>query len=211
MNNMDISELTNSQTTESVTDNAEGVKNWFQKKISDIDNQSSLVILHVNIRSIKKHWDLFNIYLTNFLNFLDLIVLSEINISNRECQLYNLTNFDKIMVSNPKPHSRGIIIYYREDLLIEKLSNSIEPAETIYMKIKKSATVYYVLALYRSPSTDLNTFLNELNKWLTLTCNTCNQILIGDFNINTANPNKHGVSKYLNLLSEFGFTSLIKN
>ena len=38
--------------------------------------------IHLNIRSLNKHWDQFLVYIDSFIKYLDVIILSEINIKS---------------------------------------------------------------------------------------------------------------------------------
>lgn len=50
-----------------------------QSRLADIDGgRMELNLLHINVRSIQKHWDQLNVYLQNRLAGLDILILTEI-------------------------------------------------------------------------------------------------------------------------------------
>jgi hypothetical protein len=68
---------------------------------------------------------------------------------------------------------------------------------------------YSIICIYRSPSSDYTGFLNSLRDVLNnLNLNAGIITLIGDVNINIIGTHSNNYD-YLDLLSEFGFTSFI--
>jgi len=62
--------------------------------LADHKYESEFSIFHINIRSLRKHWDQLNIMLQKSLKYLDCLVISETNIRKSETSLYKLENFE---------------------------------------------------------------------------------------------------------------------
>lgn len=55
------------------------------------DTNLSFMVLHVNIRSVRKYWDEFTVLAGNVDDLVDAFVLTELNVSNDEVGLFELS------------------------------------------------------------------------------------------------------------------------
>ncbi|KAI5730235.1 hypothetical protein M8J76_011622 [Diaphorina citri] len=78
----------------------EMAKKWdgFEKKVR-IDewhqtiNNDVLSLLHVNIKTVRAHWDLLCIKIQHVMSTLDFLILTEVNVREEEAMAYQLRNF----------------------------------------------------------------------------------------------------------------------
>lgn len=69
---------------------------WITQRQSCINKQNkhqSLDLLHVNIRSTHKNWDLLGFYTAKCISFLDVIVLTEVNVDSSTVKQYQIDVF----------------------------------------------------------------------------------------------------------------------
>lgn len=71
------------------------LKEWW-KEISPGANETSFILLHVNIRSLKKHYSEMNLLLDPFMNSIDCLVISETNIKDCDEALFQNKSFETI-------------------------------------------------------------------------------------------------------------------
>lgn len=179
-------------------------RNLFEETSSE-----RLNIIHINIRSIKKNFVEFLLYL-ELLNLknIDVIVLSETwkieQVSDFSIKGYNMFYNKSLFNKND-----GCAIYIKDTLSVEV--QQVDFSETKLLKcsfIIKNIKIG-ISALYRPPSTNLNLFLKDLDNYLSNTQLGNLEILIGDLNINLLNKFDAEVNDYLNILAKKGFNSLV--
>lgn len=164
--------------------------------------QYVLSILHININSLKKNWDLLVIKIKNLLSELDLLILTEINIKEQEALAYHLQNFEQINKCRIRRKGGGVLVFYKTCWEIEDLKYNLDEAENLNLRItnKDHNVSFVILAIYRSPKNNLPKFLSDLNFWLTNGCKKEeNVVMIGDINICILKKTSMNTS-YLNTL-----------
>jgi len=179
-------------------------KDWYSPR-----NIENLNLIHVNIRSIRKNWDIFLVQIHDILDSLDIIVLTETSIKDYENNLYNIPLFDKVCINEIHSNhgiyrGRGIIIFHKINVNFSLESDHIAPAEVLHLKINNFNCHISLIAVYRSPSTDTSAFLKNFSKWLENNKNISNMLIIGDINIDIKNYSKPIVEEYLNVCSLYG-------
>lgn len=92
------------------------------------------IILHQNIRSLKKNFDLFVLEITTHNLQPDIIILTEIWINSEELNFFKIPNFISYSKCNDDYISGGIIIYVRESITISD-SNIIQMQTADILKI----------------------------------------------------------------------------
>ena len=179
------------------------------KNIGDLDNKV-LSVFHLNIRSIQKNFNNFVTFLEAYqFDFCYIIVLSECWSVMGGDQFYipgyishyNFANLNKC---------DGIYVFIKDNL-----NCTIEDVELIQSKVavcRINFTInnisYAISALYRSPSTQINLFLHDLNVYLGDNAKAQIEILIGDVNINLDVQSNHSLG-YSSLLNQHGFCAYI--
>jgi hypothetical protein len=184
----------------------------------NVDNAKNLLIkddtlacIAVNIRSIRKHWDSFISTIISVVKFLDLIVLTEINIQEDEGTNYSIEGFDKLLKCRKNGRGGGgIMFFYREDIEVERLQFDFSYAEILTVKLTTKTEQFLFVSIYRPPSTNINEFNTELDNWLKQDQikNERNLIMAGDVNICYLNGS-YGSTEYLDILYSNGIQNTI--
>ena len=183
------------------------------------DGLSSINVLHVNIRSLRKNWEQLKIDIDSTLITWDIICLTEINIKDSESRLYQLENYDAFCFTREETNRGGGV------MLFVKISNSIDIVNVSNILIDSNNAItadllinevpLTLLVIYRQPlQHKKKTFVSKLAKVLEKFEFTENLCLIGDINIDILEENHNGADykltdKYLNLLASCGLFSKI--
>lgn len=170
---------------------------------------SALTIVHVNIRSLRKHWDTFCSYVDSVLHKVDVFVLTEINISSAETDLFTLPGFISSWFTRYDQRGGGIAIFVQDIWSVEQIATTFSSAESLGLKISNQHSHISLLAIYRPPSSNLTSFLNELDAQLQRTTLDPNICLVGDFNIDILNPTVPSTCDYLDIIAKYGLESII--
>lgn len=170
-----------------------------------------LSLLHVNIRSICKHFDQLTVLLSGRLHLLDILILTEVNADEASCASFSLPGFHSYNICREGRRGGGIILYINDKWLSERIHVELQNAEICVATVHNADSSYIVCAVYRPPSSNINTFCEELAKLLPKFDNNKYLVLAGDFNIDVSNETKHGVLCYLDTLSSFGLENVIQD
>ncbi|KAL1448412.1 hypothetical protein WDU94_012393 [Cyamophila willieti] len=182
---------------------------------SRIETLASMMdlVIHWNIRSIRNHWDLICAKLEPVLPHLDVLILSEINIKEEETSCYHLENFKQLSICRASRKGGGVMMFYRDTFQVDNLSYNFDEAENLAIKLTHSAhkIEWLILAIYRSPKSILNKFLDDIDFWLrNASKKTDNIIMIGDINVCIKNKNSTNL-RYLNMLYSNTLVPLIND
>lgn len=174
------------------------------------DNNTGLKIFHLNIRGIRKHLDELIVVLNDFKFSFHVIVLTETHLTIDEpiiipgyvCYLFNSCHsmFDGIAVLMHESISAAQV--YKEHSLVN--------ANAARIKFNFKNESYTILGIYRSPSTNVKLFINELDNLLNNLPATSHQMCIGDINIDILKDQNYR-NVYLNSLYSHGFVSCINS
>lgn len=159
--------------------------NW--RGLLTVAGTSKLNIIHLNVRSLQRHWGEINVILDQHLNKIDLIVFTETHLKLETVDFYNFDNFEKYSYCRPDQRGGGIIIYVRRSLCAAQLRYDSEAFENVTVKIKICNKLYRVCAVYRPPDRSKQQFVDELDIFLQHTQNNEGVVCIGDFNVNFNN------------------------
>lgn len=180
--------------------------------IPTIKNTKNLVILNLNIRSLRKNWNIFTCSIHEFLSHVDIIVLTEINVSDSEIDLYQLHGYKNYYKCRKNKAGGGIMILCKSHLNADIIDITTPSAETLGLKIKNDETNLTIIACYRPPDTNVNHFNAELDHLLNShqLKTEKNLVIAGDINICYLRKD-YGYSDYLNTLFAHGLTNSIKS
>ena len=182
----------------------------FNDSINGRDDEFSL--FHLNIRSLPKHYSDFTDYIS-CLNY-DFTVLG---LSANSCDLYNLNNYQHVSQYRENRRGGGVSLLIKDNVpfsVMNELSVNNDLLECMFVQFGKSdlsSKPVIVGILYRPPGSDLEEFCSEFNLILTKLKNErSNVYIMGDFNINLLNVERHaGTSEFLDLMYSFSFYPLI--
>lgn len=128
--------------------------------------QNSLVVLHLNIRSISKNFDQLRALLVVIKVTCDIIVLTECWLQSCP-NLPLLEGYTSYSTSNPRNQNAGVTIYIKSSLVHTVLEPDFKCADCLICIIDNKTAI---VAIYRSPSfsrrDQFDNFLDNLNSIL---------------------------------------------
>lgn len=177
----------------------------FKKFLNPSQNNNKHNILHVNIRSLRANFDSLLALISECLNYISIIVLSETWIYENETNLYHLDGFDSFFCCRSNNRSGGIAVFTKYSLEVSNLDISLSSAEVVTL-YSKSLNIT-LLSVYRNHDYTIDFFNKEIKNVLN-SLNHPNILLMGDININILESDNNTI-EYLNILSQFGFHNFI--
>lgn len=175
-------------------------------------NFIKLKIFHLNIRSIRKNFDEFVLYLNSQQTKYEIIVLSETWINSNEETRYSLPGYN--MLAQPRDgRAGGVAVYLSSTLTFTHQLIPLQTAEIIHVTLDISSGYNFnfklsLFAIYRSCQFTFNQFKPDFENILQKS--TDPTVIIGDINICTLKQNGSGMI-YLNLISAYGFKNYINS
>jgi hypothetical protein len=183
------------------------ISEWIYNVNMTFHFSNQFVLIHMNIRSMRKNWNNFIAFINNEISQVHCIVLTETFLHAEEEKKFFIPGFQ--CISKPrkiKKRGGGIIMYIRENLICPTISYSDDEVESYeYMHVK--VLDYNIYAIYRPPSSSKAKFLEELENNLLGKEGNC--ILIGDINLDLLDSSDSFVEKYENKLAISGFMKKI--
>lgn len=168
---------------------------------------NDILILHQNIRSLRKNNDVFIANINSYKHKPSFIFLSEIWINSDELGSYNLNGFNLFGACNDVYRAGGVCVYYDSGLCCQLSSLNLTSADIVKVEWSLNNEIYVILGIYRLQSTPKNIFLQEVSD-LVRGIKSKNLFIVGDINIDILNfPTS--CNDYMFLMSSFGLESLI--
>lgn len=124
-------------------------------------------VVHVNVRSLRKHWELFKVTVNKVLSRIDVFVLTESNIPEELRNLFQLSGYNSFWYSRQFSLGGGIVVYVKNVWSVTRLGVALSYAECVCLKLENSLHSVGILACYRPPSKSVRQFLQELKVTLT--------------------------------------------
>ena len=176
------------------------LENAFNKKISKLNVDDDCVsMIHLNIRSAIKNLGKFEMYLSNLKHTFPIIAISESWIKNHNVDTCNMYGYQSEHNYRPNKGGGGVSLFIkngieytlRHDLKIQNSS-----METLFIEIKSgqigNKNDMIVGVIYRPPDTEVDYFNDLLSNTLSeIKGEKKSTYLLGDFNINLLNGDKH--------------------
>ena len=163
-----------------------------------------LIIILLNIRSLKEKLAEIEIILNELKEKPHVIVITETWLKEDEIKFYNLKNYQSIANCRKDSRGGGIIIYIRDDINFNIILNENFDKSHIGI-INLNELDIKICGIYRSPATSPKLFLEKLDNLLE---KTENLICLGDFNFNILNDNDINTRNYLDMIQINNFTLL---
>lgn len=183
----------------------------FHKNVVDFRLSSPgnyLKIIHLNIRSIQKNFDEFNLFLNLFDFRYDIIVLTETYVIG-DLDIVQLKGYNAIYNNGNINKNDGVIVFIRNTIDFSSKIVSFGNNKLIEVSFKNLDENVILTACYRSPNSCIATFVNDLNVYFQSGVkNTDSHIFIGDVNIDTL-ANSSDAEEYKNILSANGYLPYI--
>lgn len=176
-----------------------------------IFNQNYFNVIHINVRSIRKHWLSLLAYLNDFIKFLDVIVLTEVKVKEENILVFQLDCFDLYSRCRSDGRGGGIAAFVRNSYVVDRKFFDLDQCEHLCLKLKHNACPFEIIlsCIYRPPDKNVKTFLEQLDLFLN-NSGIKNQkiVMVGDINIDTMSSGKEKDS-YLNVLLSNGLLNTI--
>ena len=178
-------------------------------------NHSNMSFLHVNCRSLAKHFN-------NFLSLLDLITLplsiiavTETWLTAANERLYDIDGY--YFVSQARPNiGGGVGLYIRKNLvynIIDELCRNNPIIECIFVELpQKGKRKLIIGSLYRPPGSDLTMFISALRDILNVIDRGGGNdaVILGDFNIDLIKECSHALTcDFISTMYEHSFIPAI--
>lgn len=189
---------------------AETMSDFFYKLCKR--NNQELLIIHLNIRSMRKYWEELNVHMKDHIGVVDLLILTEIAIPEYENVVYKIDGYNCIFYNRENKKGGGIVIYVKSNIqfvVVKKGQNNTSMHEMIHVVLNMKGCIINILAVYRPPETSKNMFIDELEKYLNKISVKENIILIGDINIDTNKIYDNYKIKYEEILNIQGLEECI--
>jgi hypothetical protein len=166
------------------------------------------LIIHQNIRSLRKKFDVFVANRNAYKVKPSLIFLSEIWVNNNELPSYNITLFYTLFgACNNSYRSGGVCVYFDSKLSCSLHAFNLVSADIVRVDWCLENDIYTILCVYRLHQTPLSVFLCEMSDLIS-NIKSKNLFIVGDMIIDILNLPYHS-DDYMLLMSSFGLESLI--
>ena len=189
-----------------------------QNRFTSIIDLKVFSLCHINIRSQKANLKSFEICLENLQFNFSIIGVTETWLNDYNCDLYSLDGYNFVEAHRSGRSGGGVGIFLVNDIPYQKRPDLIPEHklyEATFVEIDKD--VFHknrnivIGVIYRPPDTDLKLFNDSFNDLLdTLGRERKYCYLMGDFNINLLNFDKHAeTTSFVDMLHAQSFVSLI--
>lgn len=152
-----------------------------------IQISNGMIILHLNIQSIRNKLDDLNIYIQNIHKEIGqkihVIALSEIWIYENENKFYNLSGYSTFVSNRQVNKSGGCMIFTLDEIEAHELVN-IEFEASNFLMISTKKFDLNIACIYRYGRADINNFIKLIENEILKHKNTK---IVGDININLKN------------------------
>ena len=180
-----------------------------------IDFHNSLFMLHFNIRSLQKNFDLFYEALQLLPTLPQIICISETKINKEPLTNISISNYS-FVCANSNTRAGGVGFYLNNSIsykLIGKNLLKTASCEDFWVSINFPGIRHTIIiaVIYRHPNSNANTFIEALNKKrCEFKSNKYYMYVFGDININIYNNQSYSISdEYLSMLASNGLFQLI--
>ena len=173
----------------------------------------SLILLHLNMRSLQKNFDNLYHFLSTFPTKPDVICISETKIKDKPLLNISIPGYTFLHSST---NAGGVGIYIIDTLQYEEITLQTEffGCENLWVRIKATvSSIHYIIGtIYRHPTSNMKDFSDYLNNSISELNDTKSYyFIIGDININTSSQSNNIVTNYLNMLDSNSVASLTNN
>lgn len=182
------------------------INNW---PIHNLNNRIN--ILHQNIRGARTNFQQFKLYISDKIQMLDVIILTEVKFSEKDLckgnvnlEKFEITGFKLEIKLRRKGRGGGIMVYVRETIPSTFTFTENSSFESIAVTVKlNNANEIKIFGIYRPPECNKTVFINELETMIQ-NCKNKSVVLIGDINVNLKKLDKSTVNDLLNVMATGG-------
>lgn len=165
-------------------------------------------IFHVNIRSLAKNLDELKLFLSQFREKFDVIVLGE-TFKLLDISFFGMVGYNMLYSQSEVNRNDGVVVYVREDLKCECEVVSFDDIRVMNIYFVEGNKKFLITPIYRPCETCPDKFNACMENYLkTQKKNYDYHVIVGDTNIDILSDKIYS-QVYLNILSEYGYLSYI--
>lgn len=182
----------------------------FNNTFNDIPH-NSLSISHINIRSLNKNIDRFNLFYKNILDHdFSVIGVSEIwQLPDKD--IFQIDGYNFEYKSRESGRGGGVAAYIKSNLRYDIIDRVVCHAETLWLTTQVKGKLFVIGIIYRKPNTDITEFQESLTDTLSnLKIDKHHCVLMGDFNVDLSSRSDV-VDEFLASLQCLGLEQLISS
>ena len=157
------------------------------EQLKPVYDQHNYSLLHLNIRSLSKHYDDLTSLLTTTGCSFDIIGCSESWLNDYSCvDLFNLDGYTLHLKNRPNRRGGGVCLYVKNSLFVKVCDFDIDDdhSESLFIEINTKDKNLIVGVIYRPPDSIFYTFRGKLENLLhKLNKSNKDCIILGDFNL----------------------------
>lgn len=183
------------------------INNFNQIEDVLINNSSSFI--YMNIRSLRKNFNIFLANINKIIANIKIIILVETNIVDDENQFYTITNFNSVFL-NRNGKGGGIAVYVKENINFTTTHINTTYFETIQIDLSIDNNIITLFPIYRPPRHNTNMFINELEQIINTIHKNRVMIVVGDMNVDVANEAVKTTRAYIDMMSSNGLQCIVK-
>lgn len=169
-------------------------------------NFNGLRLLMVNVRSLRKNFEEFNLYRESNAKNFEILGLVETWIREEEAFQFKINNYDLYVQERANQRSGGVVLYVRSDLKCSVSKIISEQFNALRFTITSDSNPPFTgLLVYRFWQQSVKTFTEQIEN---IILNMSERsVVFGDINLNLFDTGR--CSGYLNTMQSLGFKSLI--
>ena len=172
----------------------------------DVDQQFDVTILHLNVRSIRKHYAELESLVFGLDSQPDILCLSETWLSNDDnMNSYSINGYKHLAVKNRNTvKGGGVMIQLRNSCNLVKVCKS-PFEESIFAEVRIHNRRVNLIVIFNKPRAYKKDFVSKLENFLETQCYSAfPTVICGDINITTLENNQL-TRDYKNLITANGF------
>jgi exonuclease III len=167
-------------------------------------------ILSLNIRSLNKNFDELTIILDSFKKQFDIIVLTETWVDESSAYGVRMPGYNVVINKKSINQNDGVVVFLKKCFNVISEEVSMFGATCVKVDVTFGGARLSLLSVYRSPSSDLSLFIDDLESFLDSRPRDRTYWLLGDINCCILPNSINSLSqRYLDVLYGSGFISCI--
>ena len=177
-------------------------------------NETDISIIHFNCRSIRKNFENVKDYLDSLPIEFDIVALTETWESSNVCNdQYVLPGYKSFFISRENKLGGGVAVFTKSNLQVKQINDGSYSVDDIFdcvsIEIENVGKNIVVCCIYRPPNRSINSFSEYVHELLNKFVNKTLYV-VGDFNINILNHEKHKeTNDFIDLMYSKGVFPLI--
>ena len=167
-------------------------------EISKHQNEDSLALFHLNIRSLRKNVTNFSICLDTIEKKYDVIALSETWLKDYNADLYQIDGYQHEFVTRDHSTGGGVSLFLQSNLIYKKrkdLNYHDITLDMLWVEVENLPTIHknaILGVIYKAPGCDPTKFINKLQDIIDIVDKEKKVIFhMGDYNLDLIKADSH--------------------